>query len=697
MPKTQIIRDHHLWTRDTIKNAHGNVTLDIDGHLALDPSTGITKFYKSGNTDNYSSLTVGTDGVTTLATHQSGEVTGPANLIFDAQGDIELNADGGDIVFKDDTTQLLAIDTNGDIALLRNMTVGGTLTQRGAVSLGLSGNTTATTMSVVTNTGTYAGKNLTVSAGSTTTGANNINGGDLVLASGGGDGTGTSSIQFQTKVSGTDAVAERMRIHTDGNIGIGTASPAVNLDIEDITTSSASQGGNLRLGSNDGAVMASGHRLGVLEFAGAEDTSSTMTVGARIEAVTDATWSASENGAILNFYTTDGNASQTQQMTILAAGNVGIGVADPDTTLEVNGNTKITHTGTTTHGLEIDATALTTGSALYLDTADSLTASATKYLEVINYAKSGVTASGQHSQTTGLVVSLNDAATNHASSVVTMVGALIGVDSANAQGDISQTGLDVQVAIDGVGDAADTYGMKMRVMDGGTDIIMKSSADASDYCSISTTTSGATTIATVDSDDAEAAHLTFDIQGDTIFKGDIADGTSTEVARIDASASSLFMASGKKIEYGHADEYISGNATDLTIASGGHLDLAVTGEVDFNTTTVGFTAQAGTDAVSIDWGEGNKYHLLMENNSTVTFATNPTNPCNLLLKVAQGNGGSKVITWAVTSGTIYWAGGGILNTDEPTLTTTDDKTDILSFYFDGTNYFGVASLNFDTT
>ena len=113
--------------------------------------------------------------------------------------------------------------------------------------------------------------------------------------------------------------------------------------------------------------------------------------------------------------------------------------------------------------------------------------------------------------------------------------------------------------------------------------------------------------------------------------------------------------------------------------------------------TASFIVQSGTDAVSINWSLGNKYHLLMENNSTVTFATNPINPCNLLLKVAQGNGGSKVITWAVTSGTIYWAGGGVLNTDEPTLTTTDDKTDILSFYFDGTNYFGVASLNFDTT
>jgi len=149
--------------------------------------------------------------------------------------------------------------------------------------------------------------------------------------------------------------------------------------------------------------------------------------------------------------------------------------------------------------------------------------------------------------------------------------------------------------------------------------------------------------------------------------------------------------------YDQGGEHISSDGTDLTIASGGHIDLAVTGEIDFNTSTCGFQAQLGTDAVNIDWGASNKYHLALNNSSTVTFGTNPTNPCNLLLKVKQLNGGSKVITWAVTSGTIYWAGGGILNTDEPTLTTTDDKTDILSFYFDGTNYFGVASLNFDTT
>jgi phage gp45-like len=95
------------------------------------------------------------------------------------------------------------------------------------------------------------------------------------------------------------------------------ASTAVTVDtpsvtITDTTTSSATEGGFLRLASNDGAVMASGHRLGVIEFAGAEDTSNTITVGARIEALCDATWSASENGADLVFYTTDGNNAQSE-------------------------------------------------------------------------------------------------------------------------------------------------------------------------------------------------------------------------------------------------------------------------------------------------------------------------------------------------------------------------------------------------
>ena len=105
--------------------------------------------------------------------------------------------------------------------------------------------------------------------------------------------------------------------------------------------------------------------------------------------------------------------------------------------------------------------------------------------------------------------------------------------------------------------------------------------------------------------------------------------------------------------------------------------------------TASFIVHSGTDAVSINWTAGNKYHLLLNNSSTVTFATNPINPCNLLLRVTQDNGGSKIITWAVTTGDVYWVDG-----TEPTLSTADPSVDILTFYFDGTDYFGVASLDF---
>ena len=119
--------------------------------------------------------------------------------------------------------------------------------------------------------------------------------------------TNTTACRVHLRSGGADDL-----VVTGGKVGIGTNSPAVDLEVLDTTASSASQGGNLRLTSNDGAAMASGHRLGALEFAGAEDASSTITVGARIEALCDAGWSASENGTSLLFYTTDGNAAQSE-------------------------------------------------------------------------------------------------------------------------------------------------------------------------------------------------------------------------------------------------------------------------------------------------------------------------------------------------------------------------------------------------
>lgn len=102
-----------------------------------------------------------------------------------------------------------------------------------------------------------------------------------------------------------------------GEGGLGTAAKGWGgAFVTNTTASSATEGGKMVLAANDGAVMADNHRLGVIEFKGAEDGSNTLTNGARIQAIADATWSASENGASLEFYTTDGDASESVALTL---------------------------------------------------------------------------------------------------------------------------------------------------------------------------------------------------------------------------------------------------------------------------------------------------------------------------------------------------------------------------------------------
>jgi len=150
----------------------------------------------------------------------------------------------------------------------------------------------------------------------------------LALPDGGLNGTTLVAI-----TDGDSDVVSALQIATD------------KVAIDNPTTSSATQGGLLRLQSDDGAAMAAGHRLGVIEFAGAEDASSTIKVGARIEALAESTYTASENGSALLFYTTDGDASQSEQMRITSTGNVGIGTTPAsDSRL---------HLASTTHGADL--------------------------------------------------------------------------------------------------------------------------------------------------------------------------------------------------------------------------------------------------------------------------------------------------------------------------------------------------------
>ena len=151
-------------------------------------------------------LTGSTNNTITTVTG-SNAIQGEANLTFDGS----------------------TLAVTGALTTTTTATVGTDLTVTGG-DVGF-GNGQDATVSVAATTSTTAGRDLTISAGSTSTNGNNIDGGDLILKSGGGDGTGTSMMAFHTKVSGTDTAAERMRIHTDGNVGIGINAPTAPLHI----------------------------------------------------------------------------------------------------------------------------------------------------------------------------------------------------------------------------------------------------------------------------------------------------------------------------------------------------------------------------------------------------------------------------------------------------------------------------------
>ena len=115
------------------------------------------------------------------------------------------------------------------------------------------------------------------------------------------------------------------------------------------------------------------------------------------------------------------------------------------------------------------------------------------------------------------------------------------------------------------------------------------------------------------------------------------------------------------------------------------------GELDCGAHTIGFTQQTVTyngTTTTVDWKLGNKATMTFGAGNIGTFAfTNPTNPCNVLLKIIQDGTGSRVVTaW---DSDIKWPSG-----TAPTLSTSGGSVDIIAAYFDGSYYYAQASLDF---
>ena len=87
--------------------------------------------------------------------------------------------------------------------------------------------------------------------------------------------------------------------------------------ITNLSTSSAGAGGGLRLRHNDGAAMGSGHRLGFVLFAGADNASDGFGYASGFESFATEAWSGSAQGAnfVINV-TADGANSRSAALTL---------------------------------------------------------------------------------------------------------------------------------------------------------------------------------------------------------------------------------------------------------------------------------------------------------------------------------------------------------------------------------------------
>lgn len=113
------------------------------------------------------------------------------------------------------------------------------------------------------------------------------------------------------------------------------------------------------------------------------------------------------------------------------------------------------------------------------------------------------------------------------------------------------------------------------------------------------------------------------------------------------------------------------------------------GDLDANGKFIGDATEYdngnSSTADTIDWDNGNFQKSTLTGNCTYTFNA-PTLKGRCQLRVIQDATGSRTVTWPAS---VKWPSG-----TAPTLSTGASAIDIITFFYDGTNYYGVDSLNF---
>ncbi|HRY33385.1 MAG TPA: hypothetical protein P5531_10500 [Bacteroidales bacterium] len=146
----------------------------------------------------------------------------------------------------------------------------------------------------------------------------------------------------------------------------------------------------------------------------------------------------------------------------------------------------------------------------------------------------------------------------------------------------------------------------------------------------------------------------------------------------------------------NGDFTLTGGGT-LTSTSNGIINVDPNGSGGIRMDSTQFTNQVYYDAIpsnaaaastTINWKTGNLQIVTLGADITTLAFTAPSGPAHLTMKIVHAaNTTTYAIDW--TDVPIKWPGG-----TAPTLTQTSSSVDIITFFYDGSTWYGMAGLNF---